>query len=232
MDADDLMHPERLECQLGALDASPAIDVVGTAAYVTGSDGVVMGVRGLGPLPMGQAAVLRQHGLLMHVTVVGRTKWFQRNPYDAAFPRAEDFELWARTASHSNFAKVERPLFFVGEGGSFTVAKYRASCRTDRRVIRRYGPAAVGWPRTGLLLLGSLAKEAAHCLLAGVGQQRVILARRNAPATPEQLRDAHRALEAIRGAAVPGLEQALDERDRYPEGEVARPAGQQPAGRK
>src|SRR5690242_8874277 len=46
MDADDIMHPERLERQSAHLDANPEVDVLGSAAYVLDEDGCVAGIRG------------------------------------------------------------------------------------------------------------------------------------------------------------------------------------------
>lgn len=139
MDADDLMHPDRIRRQVEALDADQTLDVTGTATYTMNATGVVNGVRGLTRVDTSPAAVVAR-GLLVHPTVTGRRSWFRRHPYDERFVRAEDRELWCRTANVSRFALVAEPLYFYREGGTGALAKYIKSCRTDRAIYRRYGP--------------------------------------------------------------------------------------------
>src|SRR5690625_1371076 len=45
MDADDIMHPERIEKQLGILESNQEIDVLGTNAYSIDSNNEIRGVR-------------------------------------------------------------------------------------------------------------------------------------------------------------------------------------------
>jgi glycosyltransferase involved in cell wall biosynthesis len=88
MDADDVMHPERVERQLALLQTDPSVDLVDTATFTMDDHLTPRGVRGDRPLDCRPESVLRD-GLLIHPTVMGRAEWFRRHPYDPVFVRAE-----------------------------------------------------------------------------------------------------------------------------------------------
>src|SRR5271165_1083579 len=72
MDADDLMHPSRLERQLRILERGPEVDIVATAAYIIDGRDQPIGIRAQSPLPMTIGSLLRNN-LVLHPTVTGRT---------------------------------------------------------------------------------------------------------------------------------------------------------------
>lgn len=156
MDADDLIHPERLERQVKFLEDHPGIDVVATGAYLLSREGLVIGVwRGNVPTP---DEVFSRGGYL-HPSIVGRTEWFKANPYALDYPRAEDRELFVRTLGQSRFAVLDEPLYFYRwDGGN--VEKLLVGYRSERKVIWKYGPMRLGWYKTATLLGRSLGKEA------------------------------------------------------------------------
>src|SRR5215213_10701604 len=166
MDADDLMHPERLARQIQYLDADPTVDLIGTGTYTIDRANNPIGVRGVDALIDIKPQVELSHGTTIHPTVTGRTSWFHRNPYNEAlaYLRAEDLELWCRTHSSSVSAKLHEPLHFYREGdvvGEKAVAylrNYLRTCRSNRNILATYGPSTVGWPRTLLLILKSYVK--------------------------------------------------------------------------
>jgi hypothetical protein len=213
MDADDMMHPDRLCQQVEALEAEPTLDVIGAATYTMDAAGVVNGVRGLASADTSPAAVVAR-GLFIHPTVTGCTAWFRGHPYDERFVRAEDHELWCRTASASRFAVVPEPLYFYREGGIGAAAKYVQSCRTDRAILRRYGPAAAGWAWTTRHVATSHLKAAAYRLATWTGQEASLLARRNQPLSEANRADAERALAVIRATPIPGLDDQGEPRER------------------
>lgn len=174
MDADDLMHPDRLRRQVEALDADQTLDVTGTATYTMDAAGVVTGMRGLARVETSSAAVLARR-LFIHPTVAGRTAWFRRHPYDGRFVRAEDRELWCRTVDVSHFAPVAEPLYFYRKGGTGALGKYIESCRTDRAIYRRYGPAAAGSVWTARHLVTSHLKAAAYRLAVWTGREPICM---------------------------------------------------------
>ena len=143
MDADDLMHPERIERQLKFLRANPNVDLIDTATFTVDDDLTPLGIRGDRPLDSRPEAVLR-NGLLIHPTVMGRAEWFRSNPYDPVYVRAEDRELWSRTCATTKFARLCEPLFFYREGPAGNLRNYLRTERTVRDILHRYGPPLVG----------------------------------------------------------------------------------------
>jgi len=167
MDADDLMHPKRLEKQLACLGGNGRVDLVATAAYIIDQHGRLAALAGAEPLDTTPSHVL-VHGLFIHPTVAGRTEWFRQNPYDESYFRAEDRELWIRTCTRSRFAKLPQPLYFYRETRPADLRKCQESHRTDRRILRRYGPGIVGtagtWRLIGLSWLRDRGLQAARAI--------------------------------------------------------------------
>jgi glycosyltransferase involved in cell wall biosynthesis len=158
MDADDIMHPQRLIKQLEHLVGHPELDLVASGAWVIDDDNRVYAKRYNYPLPTDPRSVLRQD-FILHPTVTARTDWFLAHPYDQAYLRGEDKELWCRTRHVSRFARLTDPLLFFRAGSDVKVAGYRIGCRTDRKILKRYAPQLVGPTRARAMLALSWAKE-------------------------------------------------------------------------
>lgn len=206
MDADDLMHPERLARQVAFLDASPDTDLVGSAIYTIDGAGRLTGVRGRGPADTSLPVVVR-YGYAVHPTLSGRTEWFRRNPYDPEFVRAEDHELWCRTCASSRFDKIHDALLFYREAAPVNVAAYVKSARTERKILRRYGPPVLGRRLTARLMAETYLKSTAYRVLTPLGLQPVLLRARGSVPLPHAEHAAlQRVLEGVLRTAVPGLD--------------------------
>lgn len=192
MDADDVMHPDRLRLQ-AELIARTGADLVGAGAWVMDERGRVTGVRRPAPFRT-RADVLRGAGFI-HPSCLGQTRWFLMHPYDRDFVRAEDLELWARTVEQSRFAFLDQPLLFYREPRRPNLAAFRASWRTERRVIRRYGPGALSAPevaaRAALTRVKALAYRLASPFPAATA---ALLERRSAPVSDAERAAAEAAL--------------------------------------
>jgi glycosyltransferase involved in cell wall biosynthesis len=221
MDADDLMHPERLERQLAFLRANPEVDLVDTAIYTVDDDLTPLGIRGDRPLDARPEAVLR-NGLLIHPTVMGRTEWFRRNPYDPVYVRAEDRELWVRAGATARFARLGVPLLFYRESPAGNLGNYLRTERTVRAILRRYGPPRVGPWRSRVWVGRSRMKSAAYLIGTRLGLQGRLIGRRNRPLGPAEMDEGRHVLSAIRRTTVPGLEV---DGSRPPDGSAAPPRG-------
>lgn len=162
MDSDDLMHPERLAKQIDYLSANPHTHLVGTASYIIDKQNNVTGIRGDDLLDKRPSLILRK-GLMIHPTVMGRTQWFRSNPYDSIYLRAEDKELWIRTCNHSHFGQINEPLFFYREDG-VNIVSYLASCKTDRVILKKYGPELIGYIGTNGLIFESFCKSTLYSI--------------------------------------------------------------------
>lgn len=128
MDADDIMCISRIEEQVKFLEEYPDVDVCGTSIMTIDSDNNIIG----SDLSEGKVCGF------VHPTVMGKASWFKANPYADWAVRAEDFELWSRTASYSNFYAIGRPLLFYREFGVPTFKKYYLSQKTIIKITSKY----------------------------------------------------------------------------------------------
>jgi glycosyltransferase involved in cell wall biosynthesis len=121
MDADDVMHPRRLELQAAALTARPDVDVLATRVRPIGTRGEGM-----------RRYVDWQNGLLRHEELVANffvespiahpSVLMRREPFERAGGYrdpgwAEDFDLWHRMREHgARFEKLPRALLSWRDG--------------------------------------------------------------------------------------------------------------------
>jgi glycosyltransferase involved in cell wall biosynthesis len=208
MDADDVMHPRRLQEQVDYMASHPEVDVVGSGVYSINDDYELVGKRGGSFLPSSEFAVgLR--GLFVHPTVLGRTRWFLDNPYDESVyaRRCEDAELWFRTFARSAFGLVSTPLLFYREDSGSAIKKLRTSNRGRIRIMFR-GDGEVRRRRLSLrlaLLAIICVKMAFYELCWAVGARGYLVNKRNQPLTEREAEEAREVLERVRHCRVPGL---------------------------
>lgn len=174
MDADDIMYVTRLEEQVQLLESRPEIDVVGTSIMTIDNRNRIIGSD------LHQGVVER----FIHPSIMGRSEWFKNNPYTDWAVRAEDYELWCRTAAHSNFWAIGKPLLFYREFGVASYKKTMATLRTILRIAARYKSYhRTLWWATKLSLL-TIAKMCAYTLCAAVGSNDFIVRHRRRRAIP------------------------------------------------
>ena len=141
MDADDIMHRERLGRQVEVMLADASIDVMGTDAWVIDSNSRILW-RMQSQEPSTDPWIVLQRGMFIHPTVFGRAEWFRANRYSDKYPRAEDHELWVRACAHSRFFVLHEPLLFYRFHDVKAVASVLASGATVDRMILEYGARA------------------------------------------------------------------------------------------
>jgi glycosyltransferase involved in cell wall biosynthesis len=202
LDADDMMHPDRLLRQTSYMEANPLVDVVGTGVFVMDDQGRVVGKRFPRMSPGISCDTSRP--IFIHPTVMAKAEWFRQNPYDETLVRAQDLELWLRTAAEARFHNLAEPLVYYAEFDSFSPRKYRISCRFTRAIIRRHGPRTVGKLATYKEIAKASLKPAVYTAAYLMGFHRFLLRRRTIPMTAEEKRRAESALRAIRGLKLPG----------------------------
>jgi len=206
IDADDLMHPTRLERQVEFLDHDQELDLVGTGMYAIDSATCPVGKRRGTPVPLSAEQILRGQGI-SHPTVTGRASWFRDHPYDPQYLRTEDCELWSRTfaTQHLRVTIIPEPLYFYREEGSVTLSKILGSYRDKRNILRRYGPSLVGWGWSVGTIATFRAKEVLYRLADAVGQEMMLVQRRNEALSEQEQASASQTLQTILNTAVPGL---------------------------
>lgn len=203
MDADDMMHPERLERQLLYLKENPDIDLLSTASFIIDQKLNVSGLRGE-TQPEWQHHFVLSNKMILHSTVTASAEWLRGNPYSPDYVRAEDHELWCRTFSSSRFAHLTEPLLFYREG-IVNVANYLATCRTDRRIYKTYGPNYAGKRRTLSLVAGTYLKGFAYQVFDIFNRTDFLARKRNRRLSANEKAYAESVIEAIRATNIPGL---------------------------
>jgi glycosyltransferase involved in cell wall biosynthesis len=204
MDADDLMSPERLGTQLRWLLKNDDVDVLATGAYVMDEARRVWGVTGLGALDLTPRLAVRGPRIL-HPSVMARTVWFRNNPYDSAFWRSEDRELWCRTCDTSRFARVPEPLMFYRVPLRLDVGNYRCGSMFERKIARRYGFARLGRAETLVLIAQSYFKQCLSEAAVAAGQDAWLIRRRYPAVSPALLQEGADRLHRVISTPVPGL---------------------------
>ncbi|WP_298999883.1 glycosyltransferase family 2 protein [uncultured Tenacibaculum sp.] len=126
MDADDIMHPERIETQVEVLEKYEDIDVLGTNAYSINEKNIVEGIKI--KLDSNRPMLVKCDSFI-HPTIMAKREWFENNPYDVKALRIEDAELWRRTRAESRFMVYTRPLLYYREFGNSYYRKYFKSLK-------------------------------------------------------------------------------------------------------
>ena len=206
MDADDIMHPDRLQKQVEFLDTHPDVDFVATATYIIDDRNQVTGKRDDIISNISAKDVLRRTPFA-HPTITGRTAWFRNNPYDPLFVRAQDRELWCRTFGRAQAAILPEPLYFCTEFGSFNISKYIASKKTDMKIITKYGPSIVGYLGTSSLLCKEWMKCIIYKIFTLIGLEQILICRRSKAISDKEKEMAEKVISDILSISVPGIDQ-------------------------
>ena len=174
MDADDIMYVTRIEEQVRFLEEHPDVDVLGTSIMTIDDENKIVG----------SGFCEGQVNGFIHPTVMGHTTWFKSNPYSMWAVRAEDTELWMRTAAESKFWALGKPLLFYREFGVPTLSKTLQSQRTLLRIFSRYKEykRSIGWFFKNSLI--TIAKMGVYTFFAAIGHTDYIVKRRQRKPIP------------------------------------------------
>jgi glycosyltransferase involved in cell wall biosynthesis len=201
MDADDLMHPDRLARQLSFLEENAAIDVVGCGLISFDARERAISVRRL-PAQHAQITADPLRGFAVaHATALGRSEWWKKHPYNEGNRGCEDWELWFESYTQSRFANLADLLYFYREPQAYSFRGYaRDKLELASRLWRnraRFGLAAMGAAAAQCARVPVYA--AAHIL----GTEGALIRRRGQPPADSEREMFTRALEQIRSAALP-----------------------------
>ena len=139
MDADDIMHPERLQKQVDFLNKNSNYDLVSTGLVSIDNDNVVKGFRNINSVFHDFSEVKLSYPIV-HPSVMARRDWYYRNNYSENYPRAEDFELWTRAITIRDFNMAILPdlLLFYREEGNIEIDKILASYKDTLKIYEKY----------------------------------------------------------------------------------------------
>jgi len=198
MDADDIMHPERLERQYAELVRCDSDTVIGCNAYSIDANSNIVGLR---YLPAAAPALL--DAPFIHPSVAAATEWFRRHPYSESFAyhRAQDVELWCRTACSSTFVNLHEALLYYREAGVFSYENYIGSQLGLLFLLRtRFSRPRTRYTAT---LLKIIVKLFLVSLYDTADNADKIVARRYQRLTPDQRQQAEAALARVLSCPLP-----------------------------
>lgn len=204
MDADDLMHPRRLELEVAALMGDARTDLVCSGAVSIDDLDRPTGYRE--SLSSPTAVDHFRRSPYIHPTVLGRTEWFRTHPYDPGYRRCQDQELWVRTLGERVVVTLDEPLLYLREAGTVPAAKYATSMAGTRRVLRAHGRRTLGGASAGRLLAATYLKQAAYAAAEMTHQtDRLVRSRSRHLSAREQQRH-EEVIAGIRGTPMPGID--------------------------
>lgn len=139
MDADDVMHPQRLEKQLQFLEKNKHYDLVSSGLISIDSQNKVKGFRCVSQL-YDEFSSPNLSYPIVHPSIMARKSWYERNQYSLAYPRAEDFELWTRAIKSKDFKMAVLPdlLLYYREEGNLSIDKIINSYKDTLKIYSKY----------------------------------------------------------------------------------------------
>lgn len=200
MDADDIMHPNRLEKQYQALINYDNMTVVGTAAYSIDEDSKILGFR--------KSRSEQKYGFnaiqsFIHPTVAASTSWFRENFYSENFiyQRCEDTELWCRTTETTKFVNLAEPLLYYREEKSLSIEKYAGtSLGLIFLIIEQFRYSRLQFIR---LYTKEFIKLSLALILDSLGLSSYLISRRSTSLNIEQLQAAQSGLSVVINQKIP-----------------------------
>jgi glycosyltransferase involved in cell wall biosynthesis len=196
MDADDLMHPQRLEKQLARLRSDPRADVVGCGMVILDKEGHPVGAR---RLPESHEEITRdvvRQTSLAHATALARTEWWRKFRYDETAPLGvEDWRFWIEAASGSRFANLPELLYYYREFDSFRVGNYIAN--RFGLMDRLWSLPQISSGRAARESVRHIGLAAAFSIFAPLGLRDALISRRNEALSDEEKCDFEKAMAVI-----------------------------------
>lgn len=123
MDADDIMHPDRLLIQLNYLKNNPSLDLVSSGLVSIDAQNNVCGFRSTSKIITNLS--IGKGFSIIHPSVIARKEWYLRNLYDESYSRSQDYELWCRSFATNDLRIAILPdlLLFYREFGNIDPTK-------------------------------------------------------------------------------------------------------------
>lgn len=183
MDADDIMHPERISAQVKYLIANPSIDLLGSGLIAIDNENNITGLRKGSFLDNVTLNMVMKMTWCVHPTITGKLEWFQNNPYDENLRRAQDYELWIRTVDNSKFVKLKEAYLFYREASTPSLAKYFQSTKYSLNTFFK-NKNRLGILNVFKLTVNKLFKLLVYFLFSIFGQTNKLIQRRSVIMNP------------------------------------------------
>lgn len=139
MDADDLIHPDRLKIQLEFLENNKNFDLVSTGIISINDKNQIKGIRKVDEV-YSEFSEIKRHYPIVHASILARKTWYSRNNYNTKMPRSQDYELWCRAISKNDLklAVLPEALYYYREEGLVTAEKLKRSYKDGLNVYKKY----------------------------------------------------------------------------------------------
>lgn len=203
MDADDLMHPQRLARQFAFLEANAQVDVAGCGLVSFDAGEQPISVR---HLPAAHAEITA-HPLsgfpLAHASTVGRGEWWRKHRYNEQNRACEDWELWFESHRHSRFANLPELLYFYRETQAFSFRGY-AHDKAALAALQWGKRTEVGAAAAGAAVMGEWARIGAYAAAHLLGAEQSLVRRRGQLPSEAEAAAFREALARIRATRLPG----------------------------
>ena len=190
MDADDIIHPNRLKLQLDFLKANAEYDLVSTGIVSIDNYNNVYGYRNVAKIVNNFEKVEKSYPIV-HASILAKKRWHVRNLYDESRPRSQDYELWCRAISNQDLKIAVLPdlLYYYREEGNLSLQKIVRSYNDSYKTYCEYRG---GFKLSGFLRVKSkvfIVKALSH-----MGLLQNIASRRNKILMSEDLKFYHQSI--------------------------------------
>lgn len=188
MDADDIMHPDRIKNQLEYLNLNPKIDLLGSGLISIDNNNNITGIRRGSFLGNVTLQMVVKMTWCVHPTITGKLEWFKNNPYDEDLRRAQDYELWIRTVDKSKFVRLQEPYLFYREASTPSLTKYVKSTQYSLNTFRK-NRKKIGMLNVVKLCVSKLFKLSVYFVFSIFGLTDKLIERRSVKLDEEDKND-------------------------------------------
>ena len=196
MDADDIMHPDRIDAQVAFLIKNPTVDLLGSGLIAINNENEITGLRKGSFLENVTLKRVLKTTWCVHPTITGKLEWFQNNLYDEDLHRAQDYELWIRTVDHSNFVKLKEAYLFYREASTPSLSKYFQSTKYSLSTFFK-NKKRIGFFNVIKLTINKLFKLSIYFFFSIFGQTNKLIERRSVPINVEDKKNYKKILNKI-----------------------------------
>jgi len=207
MDADDIMHPMRIEKQVNFLKVNQSCDLVASPVILLDDERKPRYLLGSNFKKEKVIFDIFKNGLIVHPTILVRRDWYINNKYSVDYPRAEDRELFIRTFERTRICFIEEPLHFYYWPLRGLTKKVLKGYPSERKIILKYGPQMIGKEATYILWLSSFLKSSFVSFLFLIKRDDFLvrLSRSYDKLSSNEIDIAERTINEIRFIKVPGI---------------------------
>lgn len=202
VDADDALHPDKLEKQVKAGTPWHSEFVVGSRTVIVNQDFKPEGLLRSGVVDPRNNNLMSQ--AFASATALASREWFERNPYDETMSYSEDRAQWLRTWNISEFKLVREPLYFYRLPRPLLYSKYAAYSKYTRKALLKYGHNVANRRTVVKECLRTFAKQAYFRVSTVTGNPNKIYDKRLEYLDDRSKLDFERVITEIGETNVPG----------------------------